>query len=46
MKDIDVGKLDWSQLNVDASTLTAPDTEGPPPQRRARAGCDTIMVVQ
>jgi hypothetical protein len=23
MKDIDVSKLDWSQLNVDASTLTA-----------------------
>ncbi len=24
MKDIDVSKLDWSQLNVDASTLTGP----------------------
>jgi hypothetical protein len=30
MKDIDVSKLDWSQLNVDASTLT-----GPAPKRRA-----------
>src|SRR6185295_11632875 len=24
MKDIDVSKLDWSQLNTDPSTLTAP----------------------
>ena len=24
MKDIDVSKLDWSLLNVDASTLTGP----------------------
>jgi hypothetical protein len=28
MKDIDVSKLDWSQLNVDASTLTAPEPKG------------------
>ncbi|MET0677760.1 MAG: hypothetical protein ABW175_18335 [Bradyrhizobium sp.] len=28
MKDIDVSKLDWSQLNVDASTLTAPPPKG------------------
>ena len=28
MKDIDVSKLDWSQLNVDASTLTAPAPKG------------------
>jgi hypothetical protein len=28
MKDIDVGKLDWSQLNVDASTLTGPAAKG------------------
>ena len=37
MKDIDVGKLDWSQLNVDASTLTAPDTEGAAPQPKGSA---------
>jgi hypothetical protein len=28
MKDIDVSKLDWSQLNVDASTLTGPALKG------------------
>jgi hypothetical protein len=28
MKDIDVSKLDWSQLNVDASTLTGPAAKG------------------
>jgi len=28
MKDIDVSKLDWSQLNVDASTLPAPAPKG------------------
>jgi hypothetical protein len=28
MKDIDVEKLDWSQLNVDASTLTGPAPKG------------------
>jgi hypothetical protein len=28
MKDIDVSKLDWSQLNVDASTLTGPAPKG------------------
>ena len=28
MKDIDVSKLDWSLLNVDASTLTAPAPKG------------------
>ncbi len=32
MKDIDVSKLDWSQLNVDASTLA-----GPAPKGRAAA---------
>ena len=30
MKDIDVDKLDWSQLNVDASTLTGPALKGRP----------------
>ena len=28
MKDIDVSKLDWSLLNVDASTLTGPEPKG------------------
>jgi hypothetical protein len=28
MKDIDVSKLDWSQLNVDASPLTGPAAKG------------------
>ncbi len=28
VKDIDVSKLDWSQLNVDASTLTGPAPKG------------------
>ncbi len=28
MKDIDVSKLDWSLLNVDASTLTGPAPKG------------------
>ena len=28
MKDIDVSKLDWSQLNVDASTLNGAGAEG------------------
>ena len=28
MKDIDIDKLDWSQLNVDASTLTGPAPKG------------------
>ena len=30
MKDIDVDKLDWSQLNVDASTLNGPALKGRP----------------
>ena len=30
MKDIDIDKLDWSQLNVDASTLTGPALKGRP----------------
>src|SRR5882757_8144009 len=29
MKDIDVDKLDWSQLNVDASILIMPAAKGP-----------------
>src|SRR5882762_9261356 len=28
MKDIDIDKLDWSQLNVDASTLSMPAPKG------------------
>jgi hypothetical protein len=28
LKDIDISKLDWSQLNVDASTLTGPALKG------------------
>src|SRR5260370_11194309 len=42
MKDIDVSKLDWSQLNVDASTLTGPPRKAvprrrpPAPRRRGR----------
>ena len=35
MKDIDVSKLDWSLLNVDASTLTASGAEG---KRRVESG--------
>jgi hypothetical protein len=35
MKDIDVSKLDWSLLNVDASTLTALAAEG---KRRVESG--------
>src|SRR5690349_24585424 len=38
MKDIDVSKLDWSQLNVDASTLTAPA----PKASGASKGADSI----
>ena len=36
MKDIDVSKLDWSQLNVDASTLTGAGAEG---KRRVESRC-------
>jgi hypothetical protein len=35
MKDIDVTKLDWSQLNVDASTLPAPALKGSPAPKGA-----------
>jgi hypothetical protein len=35
LKDIDVSKLDWSQLNVDASTLPAPALKGGPVPRGA-----------
>ena len=35
MKNIDVSKLDWSQLNVDASTLPAPAPNGRPASRAA-----------
>jgi hypothetical protein len=30
MKDVDVAKLDWSQLNIDASTLTNPTSKARP----------------
>lgn len=35
MKDIDVSKLDWSQLNVDASTLTASEPKAGPAAKPA-----------
>ena len=39
MKDIDVSKLDWSLLNVDASTLTGPTPKGSgSPKARQRRG--------
>src|SRR5262249_34270247 len=28
LKDVDIDKLDWSQLNVDASTLNLPSAKG------------------
>ena len=37
MKDIDVDKLDWSQLNVDASTLTGPALKGRPAPKSTSA---------
>jgi hypothetical protein len=41
LKDIDVSKLDWSQLNVDASTLPAPALKGSPvPKGAAKAGAN------
>jgi len=41
MKDIDVSKLDWSQLNVDASTLPAPALKGGPvPKATAKAAAN------
>ena len=40
MKDIDVSKLDWSQLNVDASTLTGPAPKGSGAPKGA-GGADT-----
>jgi hypothetical protein len=41
MKDVDVSKLDWSQLNVDASTLPAPALKGSPvPKGAAKAGAN------
>lgn len=41
MKDIDVSKLDWSLLNIDASTLPAPAPKGRPAPKNA-AGSDTV----
>ena len=45
MKDIDVSKLDWSLLNVDASTLTgpAPKASG---ASKAAGSADTVVVRQ
>ena len=40
MKDIDVSKLDWSLLNVDASTLTGPAPKGSGASKAA-GGVDT-----
>ena len=40
MKDIDVSKLDWSLLNVDASTLTGPAPKGSGASKAA-GGMDT-----
>ena len=41
LKDIDVSKLDWSQLNVDASTLPAPALKrGPVPKGAAKAAAN------
>jgi hypothetical protein len=38
MKDIDVSKLDWSLLDIDASTLAAPESKGrTAPKTRASA---------
>ena len=41
MKDIDVSKLDWSLLNIDASTLPAPAPKGRPAPKNA-AGSVTV----
>jgi len=38
MKDIDVDKLDWSQLNVDASTLSMPAPNGGTGPKTADSG--------
>jgi hypothetical protein len=38
MKDIDVDKLDWSQLNVDASTLIMPAAKGPAAPKATASG--------
>ena len=35
LKDIDIDKLDWSQLNVDASTLNSPSAKGRPATKSA-----------
>ncbi|MDI1262955.1 MAG: hypothetical protein PS018_06835 [bacterium] len=40
MKDIDVSKLDWSLLNIDASTLPAPAPKGRPAPKNT-ASSDT-----
>src|SRR5882757_3496809 len=38
MKDIDIDKLDWSQLNVDASTLSMPAPKGGTGPKTADSG--------
>lgn len=35
LKDVDIDKLDWSQLNVDASTLNSPSAKGRPATKSA-----------
>ena len=40
MKDIDVSKLDWSQLNVDASTLSGPAPKGPTVPKKGAANTE------
>lgn len=35
LKDVDIDKLDWSQLNVDASTLNSPSAKGSPATKSA-----------
>lgn len=38
LKDVDIDKLDWSQLNVDASTLKMPAVKGRPATKSADSG--------
>src|SRR5262245_46219517 len=38
LKDVDIDKLDWSQINVDASTLNMPSVKGRAPAKTATSG--------
>ncbi len=38
LKEVDIDKLDWSQLNVDASTLSTPSVKGRPAVKSAAGG--------